>query len=66
MDIETLKRGILINDEINAAKSMKDEIHRFYSKKEKLSYDEVERLFAIAIMSNGFAIKRLSEDLKNL
>jgi hypothetical protein len=66
MTKEDLNKGNIINNEIEGALMNKTEIHKLYSRRNKLKALEIERIFAIAINAVGFKIERLEEDLKNV
>lgn len=64
MRLETLNRGIIIKESIDSFRKQKGELVALYRKKEKLSYDDIEKLFAIALSGNEYRIEHL-EDLLN-
>jgi hypothetical protein len=66
MDLEILNKGIRIKESIDVYENQLATIRKLYAKKEDLSYDDIEKLFAIASSNNQFVIETLNNDLKKL
>lgn len=66
MKLETLNRGIKIKESIDFFRSQKGELSGLYRKKQDLSYDDIEKLFAMALSGNEYRIEKLEDLLTNL
>jgi hypothetical protein len=66
MEIELLNKGIAIIKDIDIAETQLAQIRKLYSKKNNLSDEDIERLFALASSYNEVILNKLHETLKKL
>lgn len=66
MNIETLEKGIAIKENIDTVEAHRATLRKFYAKKDKLTHEETERLFAIASSSIDELERKYTRELEKL